>query len=327
MDVIWTNPGHVPQGELVSPVLDIQYGDEGNDFELTHSTGDVRLTDGCLIGVEGTEYGGRVDGIRVEMSDGHAEYTATGRTWHGMLAGKIIQPDAGMNRLVLSGDANNVIRTIISRTGLTDTFAVPSTSSGFTVSSYAFHRYCTAWDGLRMMLTSVGARLSMRFLDGVCRLEAVESATYGGADSDQRVDFTAKRAYTQVNHLIGLGKGELANRAVSHWYADEQGNISQTQSLTGGREICQTYELTTSEGSELSDKTRDKLKELWAQGTVELALPDDLNLHVDDHVKAYDATTGISVDSPIVRISMKLKNGIPQVSYETGSYDWPQEEA
>ena len=28
MDLIWTNTAHVPQGELVSPALDLQYGDE-----------------------------------------------------------------------------------------------------------------------------------------------------------------------------------------------------------------------------------------------------------------------------------------------------------
>lgn len=59
MDLIWTNTAHVPQGELVSPALDLQYGDEQNDFELTHSTTGLLLSDGCYIGAEGTEFGGR----------------------------------------------------------------------------------------------------------------------------------------------------------------------------------------------------------------------------------------------------------------------------
>ena len=81
MDLIWTNTAHVPQGELVSPALDLQYGDEQNDFELTHSTPGLLLSDGCYIGAEGTEFGGRVDAVRITVDDGHALYTLTGRTW------------------------------------------------------------------------------------------------------------------------------------------------------------------------------------------------------------------------------------------------------
>lgn len=153
MDLIWTNTAHVPQGELVSPALDLQYGDEQNDFELTHSTPGLLLSDGCYIGAEGTEFGGRVDAVRITVDDGHALYTLTGRTWHGLLAGKILQPDSGADRLTVSGDANSIIRTVISRIGLSTVFDVPSEASGITLSNYSFRRYITAWDGLRMMLT------------------------------------------------------------------------------------------------------------------------------------------------------------------------------
>ncbi len=66
----------------------------------------------------------------------------------------------GTDRLTVSGDANNIIRTIISRIGLSTVFDVPSETSGITLSNYSFRRYITAWDGLRMMLTAQGARLT-----------------------------------------------------------------------------------------------------------------------------------------------------------------------
>ena len=315
MDLIWTNTAHVPQGELVSPALDLQYGDEQNDFELTHSTPGLLLSDGCYIGAEGTEFGGRVDAVRITVDDGHALYTLTGRTWHGLLAGKILQPDSGADRLTVSGDANSIIRTVISRIGLSTVFDVPSEASGINISNYSFRRYITAWDGLRMMLTAQGARLDLTYTAGRCRIRAVAADTYGDADSDQRISFEAQRIWTQVNHLTGLGKGQLRNRARSDWYADASGNISQTQTLTGDREIAQIYELTSSEGAELSDQTRDKLKDMWKQGTVDLTIPENLGLHIDDHVRAYDALTGVSVDSPIVRITVKLANGTPTIRY------------
>ena len=232
MDLIWTNTAHVPQGELVSPALDLQYGDEQNDFELTHSTPGLLLSDGCYIGAEDTEFGGRVDAVRITVDDGHALYTLTGRTWHGLLAGKILQPDSGADRLTVSGDANSIIRTVISRIGLSTVFDVPSEASGITLSNYSFRRYITAWDGLRMMLTAQGARLDLTYTAGRCRIRAVAADTYGDADSDQRISFEAQRIWTQVNHLTGLGKGQLRNRARSDWYADASGNISQTQTLT-----------------------------------------------------------------------------------------------
>ena len=325
--MIWTDPSGTPQGELAGVTLDMQYGDDGNDFELAHTTAGATLTDGCLVGVEGTEIGGRVDGLRVDVSDGHARATYVGRTWHGILAGKIIQPDAGTDRLTVSGDANAVIRTVIGRVGLADVFTTPTADSGITIASHAFRRYCTVWDGLRMMLAPAGARLDLRYRDGRCAIRAVPATSYEDADGDRRIDFTASRAWTQVNHLIGLGKGELRERAVSHWYADADGNIGRTQTLTGAREVAQTYELTTAEGADLSDQTRDKLKELWTQGRVELTIPDDIGLHIDDHVRAYDPTTGIDVDSPVVRLTVKIADGTPEVAYEAGAYDWPDDQA
>lgn len=134
-------------GRTRLPALDLQYGDEQNDFELTHSTPGLLLSDGCYIGAEDTEFGGRVDAVRITVDDGHALYTLTGRTWHGLLAGKILQPDSGADRLTVSGDANSIIRTVISRIGLSTVFDVPSEASGITLSNYSFRRYITAWDG------------------------------------------------------------------------------------------------------------------------------------------------------------------------------------
>ncbi len=161
-----------------------------------------------------------------------------------------------------------------------------------------------------------GSQTDLTYTAGRCRIRAVAADTYGDADSDQRISFEAQRIWTQVNHLTGLGKGQLRNRARSDWYADASGNISQTQTLTGDREIAQIYELTSSEGAELSDQTRDKLKDMWKQGTVDLTIPRTLAC-ISTTMRAYDALTGVSVDSPIVRITVKLANGTPTIRYRS----------
>lgn len=326
MDLIWTNTAHVPQGELVSPHSTCSTATEQNDFELTHSTPDCCSPTAATSGRKTPSSEAASTRCVSLWMTGMPCIRSPGRTWHGLLAGKILQPDSGADRLTVSGDANSIIRTVISRIGLSTVFDVPSEASGITLSNYSFRRYITAWDGLRMMLTAQGARLDLTYTAGRCRIRAVAADTYGDADSDQRISFEAQRIWTQVNHLTGLGKGQLRNRARSDWYADASGNISQTQTLTGDREIAQIYELTSSEGAELSDQTRDKLKDMWKQGTVDLTIPENLGLHIDDHVRAYDALTGVSVDSPIVRITVKLANGTPTIRYEAGQYSWPDEQ-
>ncbi|MBW3088834.1 hypothetical protein KIH77_08880 [Bifidobacterium sp. 82T24] len=329
MDMIYMDSTRNVLGELVSPTLDLQFGgdqNDANDFELSHKTSGLVLQAGMYVSVEGTEYGGTIDEICPTVADGRASYTVKGRTWHGILAGKIIQPDAGTDRLTVNGEANTIIRTIISRIGLGGIFTVATESSGLTVGNYSFRRYINAYLGLRMMLTGIGARLDIANTDGVTTIRAVPATTYGGADSDQRIDFTAEKAYRRTNHLIGLGKGELKARAVSHWYADKNGAVSQKQTLTGVDEIVETYELTSSEGTDLSDKTRDKLKEMQAEGNVDIDVPDDIGLHVDDIVKAYDAITGISVTSNITRMVVKLDNSQPTIEYTAGVQDWPDEQ-
>ena len=66
-----------------------------------------------------------------------------------------------------------------------------------------------------------------------------------GADAEHS-DVTIKRVVRPYNHLICLGSGELKNRIVLHFYADERGNISTTQTLFGIDERTTTYNYTLS---------------------------------------------------------------------------------
>lgn len=313
-------------GELIDPTLDLQFGNGDCDFELSHNTPGTALAESSVISIDGTEYGGIVDGIRLTVADGHTQTTVTGRTWHGILAGKIIQPDQGSDRLTVSGDANDVIRAIIKRIGLEGLFTVETEPAGADIDGYGFHRYIDAYNGLRMMLDRIGMRLDIRHTNNRTLIAARPTTTYDGVDSDLSVDFEAVRQCRVTNHLIGLGKGELRNRAVSHWYADHDGNVSQKQSQYGPDEITDIYELTGSEGSDLSDKTRDKLKESQTAGTIDVDLPRTEGLHVDDRINAYDADNGIRINSRVIRKIIKITEGTTSVDYEAGATDWPDDQ-
>lgn len=326
MDVTYTDTKHVDVGELVDTTLDLAFGEDENDFELTHADPTLLLSPGALISVDGTEYGGIIDSIQAQVENGRTSVTYSGRTWHGILAGKTLSPDSGTDRLTVSGDVHAILDTIINRIGLGGLFSTPTGTHGTTISGYSFRRYIDAYSGLRMMLASVGLRLAITRVQGVIRLTGIPITTYTGVDPDVGVDFTAKRDWLRVNHLIGLGKGELRNRAVSHWYADRNGNVSQTRSLSGVDEITQTYEQTSSDGSELANRTRDKLRELQTKGEMDATIPETASLGIDDRVQATDQVTGISVTASVTKKVVKIKAGVETVDYTTGAVEWPDEQ-
>lgn len=323
MDIVIADADGTPIRQTDDYALDLAYGDDENDFSLSAVAG-APLSQGMRWWVDGTPYGGIVDTVEVSAtSDGVSSLSYGGRCVHGVLAAKVIQPDAGRSHLTVSGEANALIGQLLSRCDV-PWLSASTDDSGVEISNYRFHRYIDLYSGLRMMLASAGARLAVQFVDNAPILSAVQADGYGTVPSE-RVDFDAKRTYRPVNHLIGLGTGEGAARQVSEWYADASGAVSQTQTLAGLDEVAEVYDL-SSESEDLPGKTRDKLEEYQGQGTFDVDLPEDAGLDVGDSVTASDAVTGLSVTAEVVKVIVKAEAGEASVSYETGTPQWPEEE-
>ena len=323
MDIVIADADGTPIRQTDDYTLDLAYGEDENDFELSDVSGPP-LSEGMRWWSDGTPYGGIVDTVRVSSSEGTSLQSYKGRCVQGILAGKVVEPDGGQSHLSVTGEANAIIAQMLSRCGV-PWLAASADDSGVEISGYRFHRYIDLYSGLRMMLASAGARLQVVFESNVPMLSAVPSDTYGEVPSE-RVDFTAERTYRPVNHLIGLGTGEGAAREVVHWYADADGNVSQTQTLVGLDEVAEVYDL-SSESEDLSGKTRDKLLEYQGQGTFETDLPEDADLDVGDIVTASDAVNGRSITAEVVKVIVSADAGEPTVSREVGTPQWPEEEA
>lgn len=311
MDLIYTNSAREDIGVLLDYELDLAFGADENNFECRIASASHCCEAGSLLYMEGTEYGGIVDSIQ---SDTEAqEITYIGRTWHGILNSKVLEPDSGSDYLVLSGEANAVLATLIGRMSLSSLFEASSENSGLTIKSYKMNRYITGYDGIIKMLGTVGGKLKMAFHNGKVVLSAVERHDY---TQDEEFDadlvpFQAKRNFKSVNHLICLGSGELAERLVVHLYADEDGNISQTQTQKGIDEVSAIYEY-SSVGTET---------ELIAEGTKEfegLLASDEISIDFDvdsdaydvgDIVGAVDNITGLSAHAAIAKKIVTIKNG------------------
>lgn len=319
VDLIITDSKHVDVRSAVDFTLDCAWGKEENDFELVVS-GASTIDAGAYIYVDGSECGGVVDAMEDQLTAGVSTLTYSGRTWHGVLANKILEPDRGRDYLTVSGTASTVIGSLISRVGLDGVFdAVDSPTAGAqTIKSYRFDRYTDCYTGLRRMCEASGLKLRLAYASGRVNIWAEPVAHYGDSIDSDLIDFDATRTWRKPNHLIGLGKGDLAARVVVHWYADAKGTVSQTQSLRGVDEITQVYDYSNAETAELNNKTKEKLQDLQSEGDVRVTVRDDANVVFDvgDTVTARDNLTGITVNASIVKKIVKVSGGVMSVDYE-----------
>lgn len=311
MDLIVTDTNGIPTGSYASWTLDLAYGSGENDFDLRCP---ARLQPGCRWWVDGTGWGGIVDDVRTSVTGGEGELTYHGRDWHGLLASKILEPDKGRDYLTMSGTIGTLLRTVISRIGLQDIITVTEGTSK--TARWQFDRYCDAWSGLLKMLRASGLRLRITAAQNGVTVDAPPITAAGDLIDSDLIDFDATLASHPINHLICLGKGELKDRIVVHWYADHKGALSHTQTIKGADERTSVYELATADVAELETKGKTKLQELRDTGSIDVDVTDGIDLDVGDTVTGRDNTTGIKVTAEITKKIVKISDGIPTVTYE-----------
>lgn len=233
MKLIHSNKYGEDQGIIQDFDFDLAYGQDENNFELTLS-----LPEHCcdyddivyIVDVQNgsevhTEYGGIIDSIKVNTD--RQEVVYKGRTWHGVLAGKILMPEEGQDYYTVSGNANGILSEVIVKIGLDLTFTVPQEQSPINIVYYQFPRYVDAYTGLRNMLAAFGGKLNFRYNGHMAEVSAVWLTDYSQDDEwdSTQVGFQVESAQTYVNHLICLGSGELKDRRIIHLFTDEAGGV------------------------------------------------------------------------------------------------------
>lgn len=319
MDLIYTDENREDLGILFDYSFDLAFGSSENDFELKTSTSNHILKQGYYIYIEGTEYGGVVDNIKVKTASKELIYT--GRTYHGLLESKIIEPDANANYLNVSGEANAVLGQLIERLALKDLFKASTDISDFTISNYQFNRYVAGYTGIKQMLNSVGAKLHIAFENGYVVLSALPIVDYSKDDEfdTDQIKFDIEKYYNPTNHLICLGKGDLADRQIIHLYADAKGNISKTQTQFGLNERTEVYDYSSVESlEELESSGIEKFKELQNDGKVQMQLDTAQEYDIDDIVGAREFVTGITMSKPIVKKIVTINKGIIKIENKVG---------
>ena len=109
----------------------------------------------------------------------------------------------------------------------------------------------------------------------------------------------------------------MKNRTVVNLYADRNGNISQTQTITGIDEIVETYDNGGAEEASLIEGGTQRLKEKLSKKSFTAQIKKvDSELYIGDIVTGQDYITGNKVTKPIVEKIVKRSNGAVSIDYK-----------
>ena len=301
--------------DVVDFKLDLAFGADENDFSLTVN-GPVQPVPHGYVGIVGTEYGGVVDAVQSKRDGASRTAVCTGRTWHGILDGKVLCPDAGASHITVAGSAQDVAASLVARMGLEGVFLAYRDETAPYIATSDLDRFCTGWEALRKLFAGVGCRCALTLAGSAVEVSAVPVRSVMD-DAGGAVGFDAKLDHRPVNHLVGLGSGELQDRVVTHWYADADGNVSRTQTLFGTDERAAVYDYNNADADELDEKTREKLVEMQDSSTASVEV-EEATVGIGDTVTAHDDELGIEVTAKVSKVVVKVSDGVLTVEYDTG---------
>lgn len=318
MDLIYMDENRIERGILLNYNFDMDIGKD-DDFEISVGIYNNTLKYNYMVYIEGTEYGGIVDNIKSDTRNFKIYYS--GRTWRGILNSKIIRPLPGDDYYVVSGDANSIISEMIAYLGLEGLFEADTNLSGINVSSYSFNRYVSLLSGLNAMLATKNARLKLRYIDKRVLISAEEVEDKSDEieiSGDSKISFVAEDRKNQVNHLICLGQGDLADRQVIDLYVQEDGTIGPHQYYFGLDEVVDTYDYSSAESLEELEKGGvERLIELMNSKTIDVNI-ENMELELGDIIGGREEITGIAISRPVTQKIVRIKNKIMKIEYKVG---------
>lgn len=305
MDLIYTNAKGEDIGVLQNYTLDLAFGQDENDFELVMDVKDHCCEKSGFVYIEATEYGGIIDRMKIVTKDDKLSYL--GRTWHGILASKVVEPTT------LSGLANVAIDKVIKSIGLDKLFIVTNDDYGLAVGKYVVSKPTNAYLVISQMLAGVGGKLKIVFVDGKVLLSAVPLVDYSQDeqfDNDQ-VGLDIEKALNSVNHLVCVNK---EGASITHLYKNAKGKFQEKQVYFGANEIAEIYEYSSQD-----DLTEEKLQKYLSVDNVQVDFsPDEAVYDVGDIIGAKEVVTGISVKEKITKKIVTISQGSVNINYKVG---------
>lgn len=289
--------------------------DSTNDFKLDTSI--INKTNFYGLYIEGTELGGILNiDESTNVTDLHVLH---GLTWRGMLTKHIIEPPAGEDYKVVSGDLNAIIADLIS--DFSPLFYASSIPAGATVTNYKINRYVSTLEAIDKLLNDNGYRLKLTVNKSASgqairiKAEAIAQTVLQGVyNNDLYIPMMYTKDNSGYNHIIAAGKGDLKDRQIVNLYLDQDGNVTTTQHFFGINEKTYFYDYSSVESiEELEKEATTKLKEIANKKVLALSSTDSkdkrlMSLEVGDVIKCV-FPGGDIIDAPVIKKIYTVQNG------------------
>lgn len=308
--------------------IDVEVG-SNNDFEIEIpvSLYNSEICEkGRYIYCAGTEYGGRIEGIKSDTSDGIVKIY--GEAFRGMLKDKVVEPPTGEAYLYVSGDLTECLKTLLGGQ-YTGVFKTSDTLTGVSVSNYKINRYDYILDAMESLLESKGYRLDISVINEESQFFVELSAKVNEVDDeisqDYDFNFSIEKKMLKYNYMIALGSGQLEQRTVIYLHQKDDGTVEQVSSIPNGDDIrVYKYDYSSSNSAgndtELIDGATKKFDEINESDSQKMTISDgsQIELELGSVVSGRDYITGITIQEPVTKKILKVKNGISTVSYGIG---------
>lgn len=324
LEYIYTDDNYNELGYLAHFDADIEIGKydvSKNDFELTLSLEDrdPLFTIGSLFYKEDTEIGGVIQRLKINTSDN--TITFIGATFRGLLEKEYVQPPAGSTYLILNGEANACINTLIS--GRFDGLFVVDNIGASNINVRYDVRDINLLQALEKALGASNARLCIRHqIDGKVHLYAEKINDLSDTlqyDNDYQIGMIVKTESKPYNHILALGKGELLDRLRVNLYLQADGSWSESNQVYTGleRKTYKHEDVNVEDRAELIKNATEKVAEANESNTLEISFDAD-NAELFDIVGAKENITGMSFKEPITQKIIKISDDDVEVSYKVG---------
>ena len=319
MDIIITEPvvnQMIETGCLTSYYLDVELGSKKskakNDFEITMSLDkwNYSMNQGSFVLSE--LFCGMIDGLKVDTY--MQEITLHGVTIQKMLDEIIIVPSAGRNYFEFSGDINILLDLLI-RPRFNGLIVTPDVMSGIQVQLKS--RYESVFEALERCLSGVDMRLHIEYKNAQIIVSAVNMNLHEDVEINNDYDIKMiSEARQNYNHMIALGRGEMANRTIIELFC-VNGEISEGPLPEGTLQRTYLYDYPGVESEEklYSDA---KKKMLSVCGYTSLTAELDGDFEVGDSLYIRERISGLYKKACIQQKIIKGTSEDLKIEYKVG---------